>query len=275
MARVSLKVQSQASFVSTEGILADIHKNPNEAFTLRLQRLVGWLCLLPIGGIIVGLMRWRAGYRVLKHREIRQQFRDIALSRQPLLVCSNHLTMIDSVILMWALASIGCYARNYRLFCWNLPAAENTKKKKSWRFITYISKCILVDRLGDAEHTNGILNTVCRLLQRGNLVMLFPEGTRSRSGRVDLESVTYGVGKILQEIPDCRVLCAYLRGEGQETYSDFPKRGEVFSVELEVIRPESSHSGLRGARDQSRQVIAKLKEMEDRHFAAFETGNHR
>ncbi|MBN8548208.1 MAG: 1-acyl-sn-glycerol-3-phosphate acyltransferase [Deltaproteobacteria bacterium] len=275
MARLSLKVQSQAGLVSAEGALAGIHKSPNEAFTLRLQRFLGRLCLLPIGGIIIGLMRWRAGYRVLKHQEIRQQFRDIALSKQPLLVCSNHLTMIDSVILMWALASIGCYACNYRLFCWNLPAAENTKKKKSWRFVTYISKCILVDRLGDTEHTNSILDTVCGLLRRGDLVMLFPEGTRSRSGRVDLESVTYGVGKILQEIPDCQVLCAYLRGAGQETYSDFPKRNEVFSVELEVMKPESNHSGLRGARDQSRQVIAKLKEMEDRHFAAFETRDDR
>lgn len=234
---------------------------------LRVQRLLGWVFLLPLSALIIALLRWRGRYRILRRSEVRRQFQEIVRSRQSLLVCSNHLTLIDSIILIWALAPIARYVFNYRLFCWNLPAVENTRKHRSWSLITYLSKCILVDRLGDVEHTGAVLAKVCHLLRRGELVMLFPEGTRSRSGRVDPCAVTYGVGRILQKVPDCRVLCAYMRGRGQETYSDFPKRGETFELELEVMQPQTALGGLRGARDCSRQIVAKLKEMEDRYFA--------
>jgi len=268
-----LKLGSHSSAAPTE--------NRHEETTRRrlggllFQRLLGWMCLLPLSALIIGLMRWRGQYRILRHSEIRRQFRHIVRSRRPLLVCANHLTLIDSILLIWALASIGSYVRNYRLFCWNLPAVENTRKHRSWCLITYLSKCILLDRLGGAEHTGAVLAKVCDLLRCGELVMLFPEGTRSRNGRVDQSAVTYGVGRILQEVPDCNVLCAYLRGREQESYSDFPKRGEMFDIALEVMKPETTLTGLRGARERSMQVVAKLKEMEDHHFAKLGTSHYR
>lgn len=232
----------------------------------RAQRMLGWICMFPLSLVIIALLRWRGRYRIKRHAEIRRQFREIAECKQSLLVCANHLTMIDSVILIWAFASLWRYAIDYRLFCWNLPAVENTRKHKSWRVITYLSKCLLIDRLGGAAHTGSVLAKVCNLLRRGECAMLFPEGTRSRTGRVDPSAVTYGAGKILQEVPDCRVLCVYLRGKGQETYSDFPKYGEIFEIDLAVIKPVSTHGGLRGARDLSRQIVEKLKIMEEQRF---------
>lgn len=246
------------------GLLTD--RESDATTSHRMQRLFGWLCLVPLSGLIIALCRFRMRYRIKNHAEIRSKFRAISSAKTPLVVCANHLTLIDSVVIIWALASTWRYLLNYRLFCWNLPAAENARKRWSWQIITFLTKCMLIDRLGDAEHTGSVVDTVCNLLRRNNLVMLFPEGTRSRSGRIDVNAVNYGVGKILEEVPACQVLCIYQRGTGQVTYSDFPLRGEVFEFDLEVFRPVTHLTGLRGARDRSRQVIVKLKGMEERYF---------
>jgi hypothetical protein len=58
-----------------------------------------------------------------------------------------------------------------------------------------------------------------------------------------------------------------MRGDQQDAYSAFPKKGERFDISLEVITPSSANKGLRAVRDYSRQVIEKLKEMEDRYYS--------
>ena len=98
--------------------------------------------------------------------------------------------------------------------------------------------------------------------------MIFPEGHRSRNGRVDTENYAYGVGRILQEVPSAKVLCVYLRGEHQETYGSQPRWGDKFYLDMELIAPASEQKSLRGGRDISSQIIAKLVEMEHKYFAA-------
>ena len=104
------------------------------------------------------------------------------------------------------------------------------------------------------------------LLARGQSVVIFPEGGRSRVGRVDRESVTYGVGQVLQAVPGTRVLCVFLRGRGQEAYSDYPARGETFVVRLKRIAPSTVSAGMRGARDLAMQIVGQLSEMETQYF---------
>ncbi len=41
--------------------------------------------------------------------------------------------------------------------------------------------------------------------------MIFPEGGRTRTGRVDTEGFSYGVGRFVKEFPDLKVMCLYLR----------------------------------------------------------------
>ena len=91
-----------------------------------------------------------------------------------------------------------------------------------------------------------MLEKVQHLLRSGEVVMVFPEGQRSRSARVELESAAYGVGRIVSSVPGCRVLCLYLRGDGQHEMSDAPARGEVFRGRLALIEPKSDERGLRG-----------------------------
>jgi hypothetical protein len=62
------------------------------------------------------------------------------------------------------------------------------------------------------------------------------------------------------------VLCVYLRGERQTTFSDLPRRGERFYVQVELMTPASPAAGLRAERDLARQIVAQLAAMERRYF---------
>ncbi|MDZ4165096.1 MAG: hypothetical protein U1C55_08205, partial [Smithellaceae bacterium] len=107
------------------------------------------------------------------------------------------------------------------------------------------------------------------LLANAHSLMIFPEGGRSRTGRVDRENYTYGVGRFISAFPESRVLCLYLRGERQESYGNIPKWGERFYVAVEPLAVERGASaGLRENRALAGQVIEKLAMMEEKYFAS-------
>lgn len=174
--------------------------------------------------------------------------------------------MVDSILIQCALAGLWRYFTNYRLLSWNIPAVENFTKKLSWRLVTYLGKCIPIDRKGSAEHTGKVLDKLRYLVQRGEVVTLFPEGTRSRTGRVSLTEPGYGVGKIVQAIPQCDVLCIYMRGASQNLHSNFPAVGDKIYLEMDLITPTSSATGYRAVRESSLQILSKIKQMEDSYF---------
>lgn len=233
---------------------------------LVVQRLVGHILLTPIWLVIVALMYFWKKYRIRDHLLIRRQYKELVSNHGPLLVCCNHLTLIDSVILHWAFGSLGWYLINYRHFLWNLPARENARRRLSWRFFTFAGKCLYIDRTGGAEHSAQMLDLIKTCLVSGDSFLIFPEGTRSRSGCVNVDQGTYGVGRIVQRLPGIKVLCVYLRGRGQENYSDFPAKHEYFEVKLRLIEPGTCYQGLRAMRDYSRQILGTLKALEDQYF---------
>jgi hypothetical protein len=236
---------------------------------LAWQRWLG-RAAFPVLYVIVSLgLRWQRKYRVHDLKRVRREFREL-MDRNPgpILVCPNHLTMIDSVILMWAFAGPWYYLREFRRLCWNIPAVENFAHDHFRRVVTYLGKCLPLDRGGSRAHVDGVLGALTHLLRTGELCMIFPEGTRSRSGRVHVDEITYGVGRIVMAVPECRVLCVYLRGEKQKGFSDLPARGDHFTLAMRMIAPRATGSGLRAQREISRQIATELKELEDAYFAA-------
>ena len=113
----------------------------------------------------------------------------------------------------------------------------------------------------------GAIRRSLQWLRDGGAVVIFPEGGRSRSGRVDLDAAAYGVGRVVKAVPGCLVLCVYLRGAGQASWSDFPRRGERFRVEVALHEPKTDTAGLRGSREIARGILARLAEMEARVLA--------
>jgi len=236
---------------------------------LAVQRAVGRL-LSPVWvPATVALMRFGFGWRIEGMAAVRREYRNLCgAGDRPLLVCANHLTMIDSALIVWALASPGWFLAHYWALPWNVPERRNFAGSLASRILVYLMKCVPVTRGGDRGEVAGVLSRLVYLLGRGEAVLVFPEGGRSRSGRVDVENATYGVGRLIGDLPECRVLCVYLRGEHQDGVSDLPARGERFHVRLAGLRPTSEQKGMRRARDLSQQVVRTLAQLEQSHFQA-------
>lgn len=241
-----------------------------EERALRLQRAASRLCsplwipLLDL--ILVGLMRWRIEGR----DELRRLYAELRRSRAPLLVCANHLTKLDSFAIARGLGSAGFFLRDFGALPWNAPERTLFAASPWQRALAWLFKCVPVRRGGSRREVAGAIEKLRFLMQRGEAVLLFPEGGRSRSSRVEVESAAYGVGRLVGALPGCRVLCVYLRGRGQESWSDAPRRGERFALAACVIEPKTEQRGLRASLDLSRQIVTQLAELERRTLDARE-----
>src|SRR5262245_37982924 len=240
---------------------------PRDRVGLLVQRAVGRL-LSPLWvPATVALMRFGLRWRIDGTAAARREYRALWRTRDgPLLVCANHLTLIDSALIAWALGSPGWFLAHYRALPWNVPERRNFTGSFASRLLVYLMKCVPVTRGGDRAEVAGVLTRLGYLLERGAVVLVFPEGGRSRSGMVDVASATYGVGRVIGSLPRCRVLCVYLRGEHQNGFGDLPPRGERFRVRLAALQPTSEFTGLRRTRDLAQQVVRTLARLEQTHF---------
>lgn len=211
---------------------------PRERFFFHLQEFLGRLAIFFIAPLYFIAIRC-LGYRVRDLRRFRAECRRAFRSHDgPWLMCPNHLTMIDSVILTYAMASVGTQIVNYWLLPWNLPERDNFQRSLALTLLCYLTKCIPVNRGGDREELKKVLDKCTYLLRQGQNLMIFPEGGRSRTGRVDTENYSYGVGRFLVEVEGCRVMCLYLRGDKQVSYGTMPRLWQRFTVGMEVFEPE-------------------------------------
>jgi hypothetical protein len=236
---------------------------------LAIQRAVAFalapLTTLAVLALLAGWLR----LRLANASELRRTYRSLlAESDAPLLICANHLTLIDSAMISWALGTPGFYLRNFSALPWNVPEQTNFASTRMRRALAYVYKCVPVLRGGDRAGIAESLARFAHLLRSGEVGLIFPEGGRSRSGRVEVERAAYGVGRIVKDVPDCRVLCCYLRGDRQQSWSNLPARGDRLRASLALFEPKAEGSGLRASRDIARQITARLAELEAAHFAA-------
>ncbi|MBN1689054.1 MAG: 1-acyl-sn-glycerol-3-phosphate acyltransferase [Candidatus Omnitrophica bacterium] len=239
-----------------------------DKFSLHLQRIIGWLTFPIWGGICILLLRLVGRYRIERIREIRRRFKEIQrVTRGPIIICANHITKIDSALINWGLASVLSYMKSFRFFSWNLPERERYKNNPVLRLVCYLGSCIPVDRGGDRDGVQKALDKLTYLLRKGHAITIFPEGKRSVDGKVDDETFSYSVGRLLKSVRDCKILCVYLRGHKQNKSSGIPKIGDRIYFDMEVIEPESDFSGLRETRDLAAQIIQQLARMEQAYFA--------
>lgn len=238
-----------------------------DRFGLGLQRTLGWVFFPILGNLAVAIMRLGLGYRILNLRQLRKKVLAlIGHQRAPLLICANHLTLIDSALIGWTLSSNWRYMSNFWLFPWNLPEKRNYASNPLLRLVCYLFKCVHVERRGPPEKTKRTMEKLRYLLNRKEALFIFPEGTRSRSGRVNTEEFAYGVGRLCKQVPGTKVLCVYQRGQHQEKASNLPRRNEVFYTDVALIQPTSEASGPRADRQISTQIVQKLYEMEQAYF---------
>lgn len=243
--------------------------DPEIARAHAIQRVMAW-CMAPLWVPLAALvLRVGLGYRIRDLSRHRRRYREVLRDAGgPLLVCANHLTMIDSFLVGWALGSPFWYLARFDRLPWNVPEATNFAARRWSRAASYLAKCVPVVRGGRREDVARVLDRIVHLLGRGEVAVMFPEGGRSRSGRVEVESAAWGVGRVVAALPGCRVLCVYLRGDAQESWSTIPARGDSFRLALECIEPKSDHRGARRSRDLARQITARLASLEQEVLGA-------
>jgi len=240
--------------------------------SVRLQHLVAQISVPFTFGVSVLLLRGFLGYRWENLRAFRSKVRSLLARKEgPVILCPNHLTMIDSLLLIWAMTPAWRAIAKPRLFPWNTPEKRNFSHSAILRFFCYIGKCLPVVRQGPPKQTAAFMDKVKGLLGRGQSLMMFPEGTRSESGRVDTKNFAYGIGKIIDDLRrdglQPQVLCLYLRGKKQTGKSTVPRRGDRFFVDAELVEPQTAFQGLRASRDLATQIIQRLAGMEEAYFA--------
>ena len=236
---------------------------------LQLQYAIGRLAVFFLAPLVyLGVRLY--GYRVRNLKRIRREWAQLAKKhRGPWIICPNHLTNIDSVVLAYALAPMHTYMLNFRLLPWNLPERANFQRNFLSTTLCYLTKCVPVSRGGDREEMKLVMEKCLYLLQRRQPVLIFPEGGRSRTARINVENYTYGVGRFVSGEEDVKILCIYLRGDHQDRYTNIPRYGESFTMALEVLTPDRTEdSGLRAQRHYAAQIINRLAKMEEAYFEA-------
>ncbi len=235
------------------------------ALQREISRLLSPLTIPLVGIALCGVLR----YRIENLRGLRREYRRICLERDgPLMICANHLTMIDSLVIAWALGSPWWYFRHFRTLPWNVPERSIFAVTRFARMAIYAFKCVPVERGGDRSEVTQVLARLAYAVSNCEVALIFPEAGRSRTGRVDPDLAASGVGRVYRSVAGCRVLCVYLRGDHQDGYSDLPVRGERFRGSVSVIEPKTSCRGLRASRDISRQIAQRLAEMEQEYVDA-------
>lgn len=235
---------------------------------LTLQREVGRVMAVLWIPAMAFMLRFGLRYRIQNAAELRARYRNLVReSDGPVLICANHLTMIDSVLVAWALGGSWWWVFNYRRMPWNLPEYSNFAYHWVNRALAWLAKCIPIVRGGKRTEVSGVLKRIQHLLSKGETALIFAEGGRSRTGRVQLDSIADGVGRIVSSVRGCQALCVYLRGDRQRSWSTIPARGDSFYVDFELFRPYSEYSGLRRSRDFARQIVEHLATMEEKYFA--------
>lgn len=238
--------------------------------THRLQRWLGWM-VAPLWVPLAALwLTRRLSYKIVELNETRRTYRRIRKeSDAPLLICANHLTLIDSFLIGLALSGSFRYLINFDSLPWNVPEESNFANTRLNRVLAYLAKCIPIRRGGSREDVAGVLKRVTYLLGKGEVALVFPEGGRSRAGRIEASGAGWGVGRIVSALEGCRVLCVYLRGDQQKTFSDWPVRGERFHVSTACIEPKTDARGVRGTRDIATQIVSTLSALESDYFRAY------
>ncbi len=205
------------------------------------------------------------GYKIASLSQCRADYAKLRRGHKgPVLIFPNHLTFIDSIVLIWALSSGFKYWFSFRLMPWNLPKAVHVKGSKLYQLVCYLGKCRLIYQ--DKHKNVQTMISAQHLLDNNQTLMVFPEGTRSNTGRINTTTYVYGVGQLVIDTPKALVLSVYLRGRKQKACSLMPAKGDIFDVSIKVISPKTTNRGLRAKREIASQLIDSLVVMEEGYY---------
>ena len=170
----------------------------------------------------------------------------------PAVFCPNHISFFDSVVLPATLPR-------------RISYVGKAEYMDSWKtkYIFPAVGMIPIDR-GGGSASQRALDTAARVLERGELFGIYPEGTRSRDG--DLYKARTGAARLAMSI-GCPIFPVGITGtdEIQPIGSTMPKLGKSCRIQIgRPIRPEryagrgAEHLAWRSMMD---EVMFEIREM--------------
>ncbi|MBL7191656.1 1-acyl-sn-glycerol-3-phosphate acyltransferase [bacterium] len=130
----------------------------------------------------------------------------IQKARLPFLFASNHVSMLDDAFI-GPLLFLPRGFWDYKFMPYHTPERKNFYVGPVFSFIMEHAKCIPLTR-GKGLNQPGI-GRIIQALKNGGSVVMYPEGTRTRSGR--LGTGKPGIGKVIYE-SGCNVIPCYHSG---------------------------------------------------------------
>lgn len=247
--------------------------SPTEEAELRRQDRWSRLLAYPTYALITAGLKC-LGYRFKDVDKFRAElWKKLDAHPGPVLWAANHLTMIDSFLVYWAVFPWSRAADSKRL-PWSTPEYSNYYNlggpllSKALRALLYLCRCLPFVRAGEDEASARwrarVFEKCGVILKRGDSVFIYPEAGRARSGWLEPRRPKDFLGKLALEAPGSKFLCVYLRGERQVLATVLPERGESFRMHAELI--EGSLPGETTARAVSERLFKTLGELQERWF---------
>jgi phosphopantetheinyl transferase (holo-ACP synthase)/1-acyl-sn-glycerol-3-phosphate acyltransferase len=244
---------------------------PEDLSSLRRQWRISRAVAVPLSFFVAATARFRFGYRLPADIDaIRAEIWEKLDSHDgPVIWAANHLTLIDSFLVYWAIFPLSRSLEDRRI-PWSTPEYTNYYKlggplKGAFiRGLLYVCRCIPFMRGGEdaaAEaYRQNAFDKCAWILREGGSVFVYPEAGRSRSGWLEARRPKDFLGKLALEVPSAKFLCVYLRAETQLATTVRPPEGDRFRIVADLI--DGARPGESNPRDVSQRLFDRLAEMQ-------------
>ena len=245
---------------------------PEDITALRLQWLISRAVALPLSVFVAASARLRFGYRLPDDiaRLRAELWEKIDRHDGPVIWAANHLTLIDSFLVYWAVFPLSRAFEDRRV-PWSTPEYSNyyklggPLKSALIRALLYVCRCIPFLRGGEdaasqAWRQNAFDKCVW-ILRRGGSVFVYPEAGRARSGWFEAQRPKDFLGRLALEAPNAKFLCVYMRSERQIGTTAFPPKGDRFRLRADLI--DGARVDDTNPREISRRLFARLAELQN------------
>ena len=245
---------------------------PEDLSALRRQRSLSRAISVPLSLFVAATARLRFGYRLPRDiSRIRAEiWEKLDAHDGPVIWAANHLTLIDSFLVYWAIFPFPRSGEDRRV-PWSTPEYTNYYKlggpwKSAFiRALLYLCRCIPFLRGGEDAASESwrqkAFEKCVWILRQGGAVFVYPEAGRSRSGWFESNHPKDFLGKLALEAPNAKFLCVYLRSEGQIGTTVRPPAGDRFRVVADLI--DGVRPGETSPREISRRLSERLGAMQE------------
>ncbi|MEK7389823.1 MAG: 4'-phosphopantetheinyl transferase superfamily protein [Elusimicrobiota bacterium] len=244
---------------------------PEDLKALRLQKRISCALSLPVSLMVALLARFYFRYRLdADIEQVRARvWEKLDRHEGPVIWAANHLTLIDSFLVYWAIFPLRRLHQAHRI-PWSTPEYTNYYKlggplrSALIRLLLYLCRCIPFLRGGEDAASEAwrqkAFDKCAWALREGGAVFVYPEAGRSRSGWLEPRRPKDFLGRLALEVPSSKFLCVYLRSDGQIATTSCPPTGDRIRVIADVI--DGARPGETNPRDVSQRLFDRLALMQ-------------